>query len=280
MPRPRSLLVAGAVAALLGAAALVLGRGDTTRPAVAGAAVDGPRRAGARATSLARVPVLPQPRTIVCPLAPGSTLFLAASARRGLASHLRQYPSPALATAVQRRAAAHLLARLRADARQWRDPEVAALAGFSTRTARRAPGDRAVHWLHAEHRLNSADRRFLDPRRPESLIYANAPGRPLVLVGLMFSMRRGYPGPTPGGPLTRWHAHLVCIRGEKRGLKPLADGSCPAGTRRRQGSEMMHVWFTGDLRSAFAIHAPGPELCAAGLLPAATCRDPAAFRVM
>jgi hypothetical protein len=34
---------------------------------------------------------------------------------------------------------------------------------------------------------------------------------------------------------------------------------------------MMHVWFTGDLRSAFAIHAPEPELCRAGLLPAATC---------
>jgi hypothetical protein len=34
---------------------------------------------------------------------------------------------------------------------------------------------------------------------------------------------------------------------------------------------MMHVWFTRDLRSAYAIHAPWPELCAAHLLPAATC---------
>jgi hypothetical protein len=34
---------------------------------------------------------------------------------------------------------------------------------------------------------------------------------------------------------------------------------------------MMHLWFTGDLRSAFAIHAPEPELCAADLLPAAHC---------
>jgi hypothetical protein len=49
---------------------------------------------------------------------------------------------------------------------------------------------------------------------------------------------------------------------------------------RRQDSEMMHVWFTRDLRSAFAIHAPGPELCAANLLPAATCRDARALHVM
>ena len=34
---------------------------------------------------------------------------------------------------------------------------------------------------------------------------------------------------------------------------------------------MMHVWFTRDLRSAFAIHAPEPELCRDGLLPAGTC---------
>jgi hypothetical protein len=34
---------------------------------------------------------------------------------------------------------------------------------------------------------------------------------------------------------------------------------------------MMHIWFTRDLRSAFAIHAPEPELCAAALLPSAYC---------
>jgi hypothetical protein len=34
---------------------------------------------------------------------------------------------------------------------------------------------------------------------------------------------------------------------------------------------MMHIWFTRDLRSAYAVHAPWPELCAARLLPSATC---------
>ena len=88
----------------------------------------------------------------------------------------------------------------------------------------------------------------------------------------MFSVPRGQLGPTPGGPIDRWHSHLVCVRGDKRGLSPLTDGTCPSGSRRAQGSEMLHVWFTGDLRSAFAIHAPFGDLCAAGAVPAATCR--------
>jgi hypothetical protein len=36
---------------------------------------------------------------------------------------------------------------------------------------------------------------------------------------------------------------------------------------------MMHIWLTRDLRSAFAIHAPVPELCLAGLVPVANCED-------
>jgi hypothetical protein len=30
---------------------------------------------------------------------------------------------------------------------------------------------------------------------------------------------------------------------------------------------MLHVWFTGELRSAFAITAPQPELCTARVAP-------------
>ena len=41
---------------------------------------------------------------------------------------------------------------------------------------------------------------------------------------------------------------------------------------------MMHVWFTRDLRSAFAIGAPEPELCRDGLLSGAFCRSPGARR--
>lgn len=139
------------------------------------------------------------------------------------------------------------------------------------RTPRTARNRNAVLYFHAEHRRFSNDKTVLDPRRPETLIYADVRGRPLVLVGVMFAMKRGKFGPTPGGPITRWHAHFVCARGVKRGVQPRSDGSCPRGTKLSLGSEMMHVWFTRDLRSAFAIHGPKPELCAAVLLPLAHC---------
>ena len=75
----------------------------------------------------------------------------------------------------------------------------------------------------------------------------------------MWSTRDGEVGPTPAGPILRWHSHVVCKQGKKRGLKPPPSGKCPAGSRLTQGaSEMLHVWFTHDLRSAFAISAPRP----------------------
>ena len=198
----------------------------------------------------------------------------------GLAHHLRQYPDLAIATSAQRRAATRLLARVRASTSKWRDVKKAAASGFDTRLARRSSGDDAVGYLHAEHRLFSADTHILDPSRPESLIYATEPGRRPRLIGAMFSVPRGVHGPTPGGPIDRWHSHVVCRRGDKRGLAPLASGACPAGSTLTQGSEMLHVWFTSDLRSAFAVHAPVPELCRERLLTARACRAGANRREM
>jgi hypothetical protein len=179
---------------------------------------------------------------------------------RGPEDRLQEYPTPSLASPAQRAAARRLLAEIRASARRWRRLPAAKAAGFDTHTVRRRAGDGSVHYLHAEHRRYSADRLYLDPRRPEALIYANVPGRPLLLVGMMFSMPRGKKGPTPGGPITRWHTHRVCVRGAQRGLAPRSDGSCPPGATARQGSEMLHVWFTRHLRSSYAIHAPAREL--------------------
>ena len=151
-------------------------------------------------------------------------------------------------------------------------PAAVVRAGYDTRTRPRKAGDSRIHYFHAE-RSQEPRRAILNPRRPKALIYANAPGRPLVLVGAMWSTRRGERGPTPAGPIMRWHSHVICSDGVRRGLKPPANGVCPAGTRLRQGrSEMLHVWFTGELRSAFAIRAPEPELCAAGHLPRDHCR--------
>ena len=212
------------------------------------------------------------PPTTLCTLKPGQT-SLAPGTRHGLAQHLRQYPDLSLATPQQRRAAERLLSRSKAASHRWRDVRTAAASGFNTHLAKRARGDISVGYLHAEHRRYSADRFVLDPRRPESLIYATEPGRRPRLIGVMFSVRRGVRGPTPGGAIDRWHAHTVCVRGIKRGLKPLPDDRCPAGATLTQGSEMLHLWFTNDLRSAFAVHAPVPELCRDGLLSRKACRS-------
>jgi hypothetical protein len=215
---------------------------------------------------------LPARAPVLCTLAPGQT-SLAPATRHGLAAHLRQYPDIALATPTQLKAAARLLERTRAATERWRNVRAAKASGFDTHLARRAPVDSAVGYLHAEQRRFSDDRRYLDPRRPEALIYATQPDRTPVLIGAMFSVPRGVRGPTPGGPIDRWHSHLVCTSGHKRGLAPSAEGTCPKGAVRTQGSEMLHVWFTKDLRSAFAIHAPVPELCRDGVLTPAACRS-------
>jgi hypothetical protein len=213
--------------------------------------------------------------------APEAGPLLPPRIEHGLAHRLRQYPALFLATAAQRAAADRLRRQLYAAARRFADPAAAARAGFDLRRPRRARRERRVMWFHAENRRWHAARdATLQPDRPDTLIYADLPGRPLELVGVMISMPRGMRGPTPGGPITRWHYHLVCVSGTRRGLAPRANGSCPAGARLGVGSEMMHVWFTRDLRSAYAIHAPWPELCGGHLLPADTCASGERFSGM
>ena len=223
----------------------------------------------AQATPLSRS-TPPQP--IVCKL-PSGTTALPPGSRHGLIQHMRQYPAISLATSAQRARAADILAQLRATAKKegWRDMDAVGRAGYKVRPEPRKPGDRTTHYFHAEYTKQRGGRFTLDPSRPKALIFANAPGAPLVLVGAMWSMRRGERGPTPAGPIVRWHSHLVCVKGEKRGTKPLPGGTCPAGARLRQGTEMLHVWFTGDLRSAYSTSAPVRELCKTGLIGRGSC---------
>ena len=199
---------------------------------------------------------------------------LPATCRHGLIQHLRQYPEVRLATPGERARASRLRAQLvsAAEKGNWRSPQAVARAGYRIRTASRKAGDRSVRYLHAERPQEPRGRVILNPLRPKAIIYASAPGRKLILVGAMWTMRLGERGPTPGGPITRWHSHLICSDGKHRGTKPPGSGRCPPGTRLRQGTEMMHVWFTRDLRSGFAIRPPEPELCTARLLPTSYCR--------
>ena len=199
---------------------------------------------------------------------------LPATAQRGELLRLSQYPTPQLATGEQHAAASRLRAAIRTAARLWRSPAAAKQhGGFGFRRPRRKAGDKSLLWYHAWHRGSHTDRN-LDPRRPDALVYADLPGYPLVLVGVMYYMPRGARGATPGGPITRWHWHRDCAQGKGDIVKPRPDRTCAPGTRVVDSNEMMHVWFTGDLRSAYALHAPVPELCLADLLPTQVCARP------
>jgi len=214
------------------------------------------------------------PPALICKLPLHSTQTLPPTTRHGLIHHLLQYPSVSLATSRQKARAETILARLESAAKRghWSDVRAATAAGYDTRSRPRQPGDRRVFFFHAERHEQPRGTSIFDFTRPKALIYANAPGHALLLVGAMWSTRDGEVGPTPAGPIMRWHSHVVCKAGKKRGLKPPASGVCPPGSQLRQGaSEMLHVWFTRDLRSAFAISAPLPELCRDGLLPRDSC---------
>jgi hypothetical protein len=125
-----------------------------------------------------------------------------------------------------------------------------------------------VRLLHVPNPAWRADGRVLDPARPETLVYWRDPDDRLVLVGVMYTAARGQPGPTIGGPITRWHDHESCRDPATRAKlgRPL-DGTCPSGQMLRRSGEMMHVWFTDDLGAAFARRAPLQQLRAFAAKP-------------
>jgi hypothetical protein len=73
----------------------------------------------------------------------------------------------------------------------------------------------------------------------------------------MYTAAKGSHGPAVGGPITRWHDHESCRDPATRAKlgRPVA-GACPPGQVYRRSGEMMHVWFTDDLATAFARRAP------------------------
>jgi hypothetical protein len=178
-------------------------------------------------------------------------------------AHGPNLPDVAAATADERARAEALWKASAAGAERWRDPEAAAAAGFRFRDDQAGPG-RRVRFLHVPNLAWRADGRVLDPARPETLVYWTGPGDRLTLVGVMYTAARGASGPAVGGPITRWHDHESCRDPASRAkLGRPVDGACPEGQVFRRSGEMMHVWFTDDLATAFARRAPLAALRAA-----------------
>ena len=158
-------------------------------------------------------------------------------------------------TAAERAAAAGLLEATRVALARYADPVLAAADGYQV-------SGLAGLDFHAANPAHEKDGRFLDPAHPETLVYAVAPdGRP-VLMGAMFMMPMGRPGPAIGGPLTVWHGHEhVCFSLTPPGLAGLLSplGGCPIGTIDiPKTGEMIHIWTVpgapqpyGDLDDAW-----------------------------
>ncbi|PZS26466.1 MAG: hypothetical protein DLM61_18270 [Pseudonocardiales bacterium] len=184
---------------------------------------------------------------------------LPVGASHGFAHSLAQYPDMSLASASQRAAAQRIYDESVRTAARFKDPGTARAAGYKVDPEKTGKNGRRKVILHAGSKAYKRDGKTLDTSKPETLVYANPPDGKLTLIGVLYRAPKGQPGPTPGGPITRWHFHEPCfMNGQKvRGGK---DGACPAGAVKRRTAEMMHVWFTGDLRSAYAIHAPRKEL--------------------
>jgi hypothetical protein len=184
-------------------------------------------------------------------------------------AHGPNLPDLAAADAGQRARAEALWKASAAGAERWRDPEAAAAAGFRFRDdGAAAMPERRVRFLHVPNPAWRADGQTLDPARPETLVYWRGPQDRLVLVGVMYTAPRGTRGPAVGGPITRWHDHESCRDPATRAkLGRPVDGACPDGQVLRRSGEMMHVWFTDDLASAFARRAPLAQLRAAASSP-------------
>jgi hypothetical protein len=179
-------------------------------------------------------------------------------------AHGPNLPPVAAASDDERARAEALWKASVAGAERWPDPAAAAAAGFRFRDEDRAGRGRPVRFLHVPNPAWRADGRLLDPARPETLVYWDGPGDRLTLVGVMYTAPRGTHGPTVGGPITRWHTHESCRDPDTRAkLARPVDGACPQGQVHRRSGEMMHVWFTDDLATAFARRAPLAALRAA-----------------
>lgn len=162
--------------------------------------------------------------------------------------HLGATPSPGVllppgedrpATRAEQAAADELFHQTAHALERYTDPAVAAAAGYDIAAASGLEG-------HADNPALKGDGRILDPEYPETLVYAEAPSGRLVLLGAMFQMDDiGQPGPTPGGPLTVWHAHDHICLAVPFGLSGFTSpfGLCPLGTVTIPvTNEMLHIW--------------------------------------
>lgn len=170
-----------------------------------------------------------------------------------------EYADPAHATVAERHRAWHLLGAVWRASRKFQSLAMAERMGYRKGFAMAAIGQ---HWptpfVHYDNRHLWFDGRNLDPGAPESLVYWIRPHHPALLVGFMFRAPSNAPAPDPVGPLLRWHVHARCVSRRAaqgpRGLR--ARRQCRSGFAQYGPTQMVHVYLTHDLVSAYAQDVP------------------------
>jgi hypothetical protein len=153
-------------------------------------------------------------------------------------------------TPEQQAAAENLVAITVVRLPQWSDPAVAMAAGF------RSIGDGRSGVEHFVNQAFMDDDVFLDPDKPESLVYDTTQGG-RRLVAAMYMAKQGLPldqVQNPGGKLMQWHTHEnLCYnaQGHVAGITNAA-GECPAGLFKPVPTPMIHVWIEPHRCGPFA----------------------------
>lgn len=152
------------------------------------------------------------------------------------------------ATAAEQRAVERFTSVASAALVRYRDVAVARREGY-------AVDDVFGDDFHAANAGNARDGRVFDPRRPESLVYAESARGPILLGAVFEVSELGQRGPTIGGPLTVWHEHVhVCLTAIPpffSGLESPFGGCPPPGGQIARTAEMIHLWLIPGLDHPF-----------------------------
>lgn len=161
-------------------------------------------------------------------------------------------------TPAQQAATVRLVNTTWAADKKYQSLAAARAAGFRPITP---PGMPVVHYISpSNYAATLIGGPVIDPRAPQSLVYANTP-HGAVLVAVMFIARSRHAAtPDPGGCLTQWHVHtnLCFSRGE--GVVGAEDPGCPAGSVNRVTPPMLHVWFVPIPGGPTAVDAPDAQV--------------------
>ncbi len=140
----------------------------------------------------------------------------------------------------QARGRRHLSGALTTAVRRFPTFDAARAAGYEF-LPRSFAKQKDLDFWHLTNPAYQADRDYLNPDKPESLMYWNNPDGVPILVAFIYRVPKRTPNPSLAGPLFQWHAHR--------------NGNGSLGRQK-----MAHLWLLDGLRNGFASSPPFEKL--------------------